>query len=80
MSKLHKKVYMAAGYNTVSLGTGRSEFHPKKPRPDIEHYISEAGKNTLKEIGGADNVDECVIGNLWRRGIVSRGTLTGSSP
>ena len=77
MSKLHKKVYMTAGYNTVSLGTGRSEFHPKKPRPDIEHYISEAGKNTLKLIGGADNVDECVIGNFMASRYCKQGHLGG---
>jgi acetyl-CoA acetyltransferase len=80
MSKLHKKVYMTAGYNTVSLGTGRSEFHPKKPRPDIEHYISEAGKNTLKLIGGADNVDECVIGNFMASRYCKQGHLGGFFP
>lgn len=55
---------MVAGYNTVSMGTGRKEFHPKKPRPDLEHYIKEAGQGTLKMIGGAKNVDEGVIGNF----------------
>jgi acetyl-CoA C-acetyltransferase/acetyl-CoA acyltransferase len=64
MKKLRRKVYMAAGYNTISLGTGRKEFHPKKPRPGIEHYIKEAGQATLKLIGGAQNVDEGVIGNF----------------
>lgn len=55
---------MTAGYNTISLGTGRKEFHPKKPRPGIEHYIKEAGQATLKLIGGPQNVDEGVIGNF----------------
>lgn len=55
---------MVAGYNTVSMGTGRKEFHPKKPRPDLEHYIKEAGQATLKMIGGAEKVDEGVIGNF----------------
>ena len=55
---------MAAGYNTISLGTGRKEFHPKKPRPGLEHYLEEAGQGTLKQIGGADNVDEGVVGNF----------------
>ncbi|MFC2074732.1 3-ketoacyl-CoA thiolase [Bdellovibrionota bacterium] len=64
MKKLRKKVYMCAGYNTISLGTGRKEFHPKKPRPGIEHYIKEAGEGTLKQIGGGKNVDEGVIGNF----------------
>ncbi len=64
MKKLRRKVYMTAGYNTISLGTGRKEFHPKKPRPGIEHYIKEAGQATLKKMGGAQNVDEGVIGNF----------------
>lgn len=64
MKKLRRKVYMAAGYNTISLGTGRKEFHPKKPRPGLEKYIKEAGQETLKQIGGAGNVDEGVIGNF----------------
>ena len=53
MKNLRKKVYMTAGYNTISLGTGRKEFSPKKPRPGVEHYIKEAGQGVLKQIGGA---------------------------
>lgn len=55
---------MVAGYNTVSMGSGRKEFHPKKPRPELEDYLKEAGQGVLKQIGGAANVDECVIGNF----------------
>ncbi|RUT79926.1 thiolase C-terminal domain-containing protein [Ancylomarina longa] len=64
MKKLRKKVYMLAGYNTISMGTGRKEFNPRKERPGLEHYIKEAGQATLKGIGGAKNVDEGVIGNF----------------
>ena len=78
--KLRKKVYMAAGYNTVSLGTGRSEFHPRKPRPGLEHYIKEAGQATLKQIGGAKNVDEGVIGNFMAARFNKQGNLPGFIP
>jgi acetyl-CoA C-acetyltransferase/acetyl-CoA acyltransferase len=64
MKKLRRKVYMTAGYNTISLGTGRKEFNPRKPRPGLEKYIKEAGEATLKAIGGAQHVDDCVIGNF----------------
>ena len=64
MKKLRRKIYMTAGYNTISLGTGRKEFHPKKPRPGIEEYIKEASQAVLKQIGGGKNVDESVIGNF----------------
>ncbi len=64
MKKLRRKVYMTAGNNTVSLGTGRKEFHPRKPRPGLEKYIQEAGQASLQMIGGARQVDEGVIGNF----------------
>jgi acetyl-CoA C-acetyltransferase/acetyl-CoA acyltransferase len=80
MSKLRRNVYMAAGYNTISLGTGRSEFNPKKSRPGLEHYIKEAGQGTLKKIGGADNVDEGSIGNFMAPRFNKQGHLAGFIP
>jgi len=80
MKKLRKKVYIAAGNNTISLGTGRKEFHPKKPRPGLEYYINEAGKATLEMIGGAKNVDECVIGNFMAARFNKQGNLPGFFP
>ncbi len=76
----HKKVYMYGGYNTISLGTGRKEFNPKKERPGIEHYISEAGKGVLEQIGGADNVDDGVIGNFMAARFVNQANLPGFLP
>jgi acetyl-CoA acetyltransferase len=64
MVKLRKKVYMVAGYNTISMGTGRKEFNPKKERAGLEELMKEAGQGVLKMIGGADKVDEAVIGNF----------------
>ena len=80
MKKLRKKVYMTAGYNTMSLGTGRKEFHPKKPRPGLEHYIKEAGESTLKMIGGGKNVDEGVIGNFMAARFNKQANLPGFIP
>ncbi len=78
--KLRKKIYMTAGYNTISLGTGRKEFHPKKPRPGIDHYIKESGKATLDQIGGGKNVDECVIGNFMAARFNKQANLPGFFP
>jgi acetyl-CoA acetyltransferase len=61
---MKRKIYMTAGYNTISMGTGRKEFNPKKERPGLEQYISEAGKAVLNQIGGGKNVDESFIGNF----------------
>lgn len=62
--KPRRKIYMTAGYNTISMGTGRKEFNPKKERPGLEYYLKEAGQGALNQIGGATNVDEGVVGNF----------------
>lgn len=64
MNNLRKRVFITAGYNTISLGTGRKEFNPKKERPGLEEYISEAGKGVIKQIGDASLIDEAVISNF----------------
>ena len=68
---------MTAGFNTVSMGTGRKEFHPKKPRPGLEHYFKEAGQGTLQQIGGAKNVDETTIGNFMSARFNKQANLPG---
>jgi acetyl-CoA C-acetyltransferase len=77
---MKRKIYMTAGYNTVSLGTGRKEFNPKKPRPGIEHYIKEAGKATVEKLGGAGIVDEGVIGNFMACRFVKQAHLGAFLP
>lgn len=71
---------MVAGYNTISMGTGRKEFHPKKARPGLEEYIREAGQGVLKQIGGAKNVDEAVVGNFIGARFNRQGNLAAFMP
>ncbi len=78
--KLRKKVYLTAGYNTISMGTGRKEFNPKKSRPGLEEYIKEAGQGMLKQIGGAKNVDEGVIANFESSTFNNQGNLAAFMP
>jgi acetyl-CoA acetyltransferase len=80
MSFLRKKIYACAGFNTISLGTGRKEFHPKKPRPGIEHYIKEAGLGTINQIKNPDNIDEGVIGNFVAARFCRQGNLGAFFP
>lgn len=80
MNKLRRRVYMTAGYNTVSMGSGRKEFHPKKPRPGLEDYIREAGRGVLRQVGGAGNIDEGVIGNFMAARFNSQGNLAALIP
>lgn len=75
-----KKVYAAAGAYTISLGTGRREFHPKKPRPGLEHYIQEAGRGVLAQISDANVIDECVIGNFMAARFNRQGNLAALMP
>ncbi|HHS13502.1 MAG TPA: 3-ketoacyl-CoA thiolase [bacterium] len=75
MKRMRKPVYFTAGYNTVSFGSGRKEFHPKKPRPGLEHYINEAGKGVLEQISDPDSIDEGVIGNFMAARFNRQGNL-----
>jgi acetyl-CoA C-acetyltransferase len=80
MKKNRRKVYMAAGHHTTSLGTGRKEFNPKKARPGLEEYVQEAGRAVLAQIGGAKNVDEGVIGNFMAARFNKQGHLAALIP
>ncbi|NTW31610.1 MAG: 3-ketoacyl-CoA thiolase [Bacteroidetes bacterium] len=80
MRTLRRKIYMIAGYNTISMGSGRKEFNPKKERPGIEEYVKEAGQAVLKQIGGAANVDECVIGNFIAARFNRQANIEGFFP
>lgn len=77
---MRRKVYMTAGYNTISMGTGRKEFNPKKTRPGLEHYIREAGQGTLQQIGGAQHIDETAIGNFMAARFNKQANLPGFAP
>jgi acetyl-CoA C-acetyltransferase/acetyl-CoA acyltransferase len=80
MNTLRRKVYMTAGYNTMSMGTGRREFNPKKPRPGLDDYIREAGRGVLERVGGAGHVDEGVIGNFMAARFNAQGNLAALIP
>lgn len=71
---------MAAGFNTIALGTGRKEFHPKKPRPSLEDYIKEAGQGVIAQLNDAENIDECVISNFNAQQFNNQGNLAGFMP
>ncbi|MBM3318433.1 MAG: 3-ketoacyl-CoA thiolase [Candidatus Eisenbacteria bacterium] len=77
---LRKKVYVAAGSYTVSLGTGRPEFNPRKPRPGLEHYIAEAGRAVVSRIPDPALIDECVVGNFMAARFNRQGNLAALMP
>ncbi|MBK9291703.1 MAG: 3-ketoacyl-CoA thiolase [Bacteroidetes bacterium] len=61
---MRRKIYLAAGANTISMGTGRKEFNPKKDRPGLEYYIREAGQAVIAQLSDPEAIDETVIGNF----------------
>ncbi len=75
MKAFHKPVYLVCGDSTLFLGTGRKEFHPKKPRPGLEHYIAEAGKGAVAQAADPSVVDEGVVGNFMAARFNHQGHL-----
>ncbi|MBP6875690.1 MAG: 3-ketoacyl-CoA thiolase [Candidatus Eisenbacteria bacterium] len=78
--KLRKKIYIGAGSYTISLGTGRKEFDPRKPRPGLETYIQEAGRGVLAQIPDPNIIDECVISNFMAARFNRQGNLAALMP
>src|SRR5512138_868833 len=77
---MKRRIFFTAGYNTVSLGTGRKEFNPRKPRPGIEHYIKESGQAAVARLGGPQNIDEGVVGNFMAGRFVRQAHLGAFLP
>ena len=75
MKSFQKKVFLAAGAYTVSMGSGRNEFNPKKPRPGLDHYIHEAGRAALAQLSAPQDVDEGVISNFMAARFNKQGNL-----
>jgi acetyl-CoA C-acetyltransferase/acetyl-CoA acyltransferase len=72
---MRKPIYFACGEYTVSLGSGRKEFHPKKPRPGLEHYLTEAGQAVVGQLPDPEVVDEGVVGNFMAARFNRQGHL-----
>ncbi|MBI9064901.1 MAG: hypothetical protein JEZ14_23140 [Marinilabiliaceae bacterium] len=77
---MQKRLFLVAGYNTVSLGRGRKEFHPKKERPGLDFYMKEAGRATLDQLGGGQHVDESVVGNFMASRFNNQAHLSAFIP
>ncbi|MBK8792022.1 MAG: 3-ketoacyl-CoA thiolase [Holophaga sp.] len=75
MTHMPKPLYLAAGAYTMSLGTGRPEFNPRKARPGLEHYIQEVGRAVFDQIEDPDVIDEGVIGNFMAARFNKQGHL-----
>jgi acetyl-CoA C-acetyltransferase len=79
MRALRKKVYIAAGYNTVYMGSGRPEFNPNKPMRGFEEYLQETATGTIQQLPNPQ-VDEGVIGSFMSARFLKQANLPGFLP
>lgn len=76
---MRKKLYAAAGYNTLYFGSGRKEFDPNKPMRPFEEYLLETAKGTQEQIPHA-HFDEGVIGSFMSARFLNQANLPGFLP
>lgn len=79
MKKLRKKVYAAAGYNTIFFGPGRKEFNPKKPMKGFEEYLQDTAEGTCAQVKNAE-FDEGIIGSFMSGRFINQANLPGFLP
>ncbi|MEI8346565.1 MAG: 3-ketoacyl-CoA thiolase [Pseudomonadota bacterium] len=79
MTTLGRKIYAAAGYNTVCFGSGRKEFNPKKPMPTFEAYLKETAEGTAQQVSTPE-FDEGIISNFMAGRFIKQGNLAGFLP
>lgn len=79
MRKLRKKIYVAAGYNTMNFGPGRKEFNPSKPMPGFETYLKETAEGTCSQVKNSD-FDEGVLGSFMPARFIKQANLPGFLP
>lgn len=79
MKKFRKKIYAAAGYNTIFMGSGRKEFDPKKPHKEFDVYLKEAGEGVQAQLGHSD-FDEGWIGSFMSGRFLKQANLPGFLP
>ena len=79
MKPFRKKIYAAAGYNTIYFGSGRKEFNPDKPMQGFESYLKETAQGTCDQLKNID-FDEGVIGSFMSARFLKQANLPGFLP
>lgn len=75
---MRKKVYAAAPFTTMFMGSGRPEFNPKKLRP-FEEYLKETAEGTAAQMQNVD-FDEGVISSFMSGRFINQANLPGFLP
>jgi acetyl-CoA C-acetyltransferase len=79
MKPLRKKIYIAAGFNTVYFGSGRKEFDPSKPMRGFESYLKETADGTIAQVPHPE-FDEGVIGTFMSARFLKQANIPGFLP
>lgn len=79
MKAFRKKIYAAAGYNTVFFGSGRKEFDPTKPMRSFEEYLKETAEGTTSQLTKI-TIDEGIIGSFMSGRFIKQANLPGFLP
>jgi acetyl-CoA C-acetyltransferase/acetyl-CoA acyltransferase len=79
MKKLRKRIYAAAGYNTVFFGPGRKDFDPSKPMRPFEDYLQETAQGTCAQLK-ENAIDEGIIGSFMSGRFIKQANLPGFLP
>jgi acetyl-CoA C-acetyltransferase len=79
MATFRKKLYVAAGYNTMFFGPGRREFDPAKPMPTFETYLKEAAQGVALQ-SQPEQFDEGIICSFMAPGFLKQANLPGFLP
>ncbi len=75
---MRKKVYAAAPYTTMFMGSGRPEFNPKQLRP-FEEYLKETAERTCGQMGQPE-FDEGFIASFMSGRFIKQANLPGFLP
>ena len=74
-----KKIYVAAGYNTVYFGSGRKEFNPQQHMRPFEEYLKETAEGTCGQMPNPD-FDEGILGSFMPGQFIKQGNLPAFLP
>lgn len=79
MKPFRKRIFAAAGYNTLYFGSGRKEFQRDQPKPEFESYLLETAKGTCTQVPQI-NFDEGFIGSFMSGRFLNQANLPGFLP
>ena len=79
MKRFRKKVYAAAGYNTVFFGSGRKNFDPSKPMRTFDQYLLETAQGTSEQVKNLE-FDEGILGSFMPGRFIKQANLPGFLP